>query len=286
MNHLKTFLLLAILTLLLIWIGGFFGGRNGALMAFIFTLCMNSIFYFFSDRIVLNMYRAEEIPPEELPWLHNIVEDLAQRMGIPKPRVYLIPHPSPNAFATGRSPSCAAVAVTQGLLKLLNPEEIKGVIGHELSHIKHRDTLIQTVAVSVAGAISMLAYWLRWRAIFGDDDERGVSPFFLLMVSILAPIAALIVQMSISRTREYLADEGGARACGNPLYLANALRKLASYTQRIPLDTNPSTAPLFIVHPFSSEDWIANLFSTHPPIEERIRRLELMAREEGGGYVF
>ena len=146
-------------------------------MAFIFTLCMNSIFYFFSDRIVLNMYRAEEIPPEELPWLHNIVEDLAQRMGIPKPRVYLIPHPSPNAFATGRSPSCAAVAVTQGLLKLLNPEEIKGVIGHELSHIKHRDTLIQTVAVSVAGAISMLAYWLRWRAIFGDDDagSRGAG---------------------------------------------------------------------------------------------------------------
>ncbi len=230
------------------------------------------------------MYRAKEISRDTLPWLHNMVEEMAERLSIPKPRIYLIPHPSPNAFATGRNPQVSAIAVTQGILNLLSPEELKGVLGHELSHIKHRDTLVQTIAASIAGAISMLAYWLRWSAILGREDENRLPPFLLLIVSLLAPIAALIIQMSISRTREYLADEGGARVSGDPLYLARALRKLETYREKLPLQANPSTAPLFIVHPFSSRDLLSNLFSTHPPIEERIRRLERMAR--GGGNVF
>ena len=282
MGQVRTFVLLVGLTLILVWLGGIFGGRIGATTAFIFALLMNFIVYYNSDRLILSMYRAKELEEDEFPWLHAIVKELSERMGIPTPKVFVIPQPSPNAFATGRSPEHSSIAVTDGLLKLLTREEIKGVLGHELSHIKHRDTLIQTIAASIAGAISMLAFWMRWGAIFGGDDENGVPPLLLLLLSILAPLSAVIIQMSISRNREYMADTGGAKVSGNPLYLANALRKLESYKEYYPLESNPATSPLFIVHPFSGKNLLSSLFSTHPPTEERIRRLESMALQEGG----
>ncbi|MGC8976311.1 MAG: zinc metalloprotease HtpX [Candidatus Ratteibacteria bacterium] len=280
-NRIKTYLLLGILTVILVWIGGFFG-RGGLITALIFAFLLNWISYFFSDKIVLAMYRAREIKENEDPYLHSIVAFLSQNAGIPKPKIYIINSQTPNAFATGRNPDNAVIALTTGILELLNENELKGVISHELSHIKNRDILVATIAATIAGAITFLARMLQYMAYFGamDSDERREGNIFgiaaLLLFAILAPIAALIIQLAISRSREYLADEDGAKISGNPLYLANALRKLAYGVKRYPMvNANPSTSSLFIVNPFSGKS-ILNLFSTHPPIEERIKRLESM----------
>lgn len=278
-NKIKTYFLLGILTVILIWVGGFFG-KEGLIVALIFAFLLNWISYFFSDKIVLAMYRAREIKESEEPYLHSIIAQLAQTAGIPKPKVYIINSATPNAFATGRNPNNAVVALTTGILQLLDENELKGVISHELSHIKDRDILIATITATIAGAITFLARMLQYMAFFGsmDSDNRKQGNIFtlaaLLLFAILAPIAALIIQLAISRSREYLADEEGAKICRNPLYLANALRKLSYGVNRNPMRTaNPSTSHLFIVNPFSGST-LFTLFSTHPPIEERIKRLE------------
>jgi len=281
MNQVKTYVLMALLTILLVWIGSLLGGRNGAIFAFILAAAMNFGVYWFSDRIVLRMYRAQEVTEAEAPGLHRMVRELAQVAGLPMPKVYIIPNDAPNAFATGRNPQHAAVAVTSGIMKLLSEDELKGVLGHELSHIRHRDILIGTIAATIAGAISYVATMARWGAIFGgfggDDDEGGAANLIaILVLTTLASIAAILIQMAISRSREYYADEGGARLAGNPLYLARALAKLDAGAKRIPMEVNPSTAHMFIVNPLRGGG-IQSLFSTHPPIEERIRRLEAMA---------
>ncbi len=278
MNRFKTVALLAALTVLFIYLGELLGGRAGMIIALIFAGIMNFVSLWLSDSIVLAMYRAREIPREEAPWLHEIVEELAASAGIPKPRIYLVPMEAPNAFATGRSPSKAAVAVTSGLLKLLDEREIRGVLSHEIAHIKNRDTLIQAVAATLAGAIMMLArmaYFASWFG-FGRDDE-GPNLIELLVLLILAPIAAILIQLAISRSREYLADETGARISRDPLSLASALEKLYYYSRRIPADVSPATTHLFIVTPRLKGNTLASLFSTHPPIEERIERLRRMA---------
>ncbi len=280
MNQMKTYILMALLTILLVWIGGLVGGRNGATFALVFAAVMNFGVYWFSDRIVLKMYRAQEVTEAEEPGLHRIVRELALRGGIPMPKVYIIPNDAPNAFATGRNPQHAAVAVTTGIKKLLNEEELKGVLAHELSHIRHRDILIGTIAATIAGAISFIASMARWGAIFGGGDDReggGMAQLAAMFVlTTLASIAALLIQLAISRSREYHADEGGALLAGNPLYLARALAKLEAGAQRTPMQVNPSTAHMFIVNPLRGRG-IQSLFSTHPPMEERIRRLEAMA---------
>ena len=282
MNTIKTVVLLALLSAILIWAGGAIGGKNGALIALVIAGVMNFISYWWSDKIVLAMYRAVEVKPEDEPRLYGAVQELAQNAGLPMPKVYILAQETPNAFATGRNQSHAAVAVTQGIMKLLSPEELRGVLAHELAHVKHRDILIGTVAATIAGAISYLAYMAQWAAIFGggrDDRGRG-NIFMLLIMMIVAPLAAMIIRMAISRAREYSADEGGAKICGNPTYLANALRKLGQVSGRIPLRVNEQTADatahMFIVNPLSGGGF-ASLFSTHPPIEERIARLEAMA---------
>lgn len=276
MNHIKTMVLLVLLTLIFVWAGAALGGKQGMTVALIFALGMNFFAYWFSDKIVLRMYGAREVTEVEAPELYGIVRRLAQKAGMPMPRVYIIEEDQPNAFATGRNPSHAAVAVTTGIMRILSAEELAGVIGHELSHIRHRDILISTIAATIAGAISYLAQMAQWAAFFGrrGDDEEG-SPAAALIMMIVGPIAALIVQMAISRSREYLADEGGARLVGNPRYLANALKKLHLASQRIPMEANPATSHMFIVNPLSG-DGLLRLFSTHPPIEERIARLESM----------
>ena len=278
-NHLKTGALLAALTALLLWIGHHFGGNGGLVMALLFAGLMNFTTWFLSDKIVLAMHGAREVSPSEEPTLHSLVEELAYEAGIPKPRVYVIPAPQPNAFATGRSPRHAAVAVTEGLLRMMNREELKGVIAHELTHIRNRDTLIMVVAATIAGAISMLAYWLRWGLFlfgWGRDDERGGLPELigLLLVTILAPILALLIQLAISRAREYAADEGAARLCRSPEGLISALVKIEEAVRHgIPLpQAQPTTSHLFIANPFGGAG-IAKLFMTHPPVEDRIRRL-------------
>lgn len=277
MNHIKTLVLLVLLTLILVWAGAAFGGKQGMTIALIFAMGMNFFAYWFSDKIVLRMYGAREVTEIEAPELYGIVRRLAQKAGMPMPRVYIIEEDQPNAFATGRNPSHAAVAVTTGIMRILNQEELAGVIGHELSHIRHRDILVSTIAATIAGAISYLAQMAQWAAFFGHrDDEEGGNPIAALIMMIIGPIAALIVQMAISRSREYLADEGGARLVGNPRYLANALRKLHLASQKIPMDANPATSHMFIVNPFSGGG-LFRLFSTHPPIEERIARLESMS---------
>jgi heat shock protein HtpX len=279
MNQIKTFILMALLTILLVWIGSLVGGRNGAIFALVFAGAMNFGVYWFSDRIVLKMYRAQSVTEAEQPVLHRIVRELALRGGIPMPKVYIIPQDAPNAFATGRNPQHAAVAVTTGIMKLLNEEELKGVLAHELSHVRHRDILIGTVAATIAGAISMIASFARWGAIFGggDDREGGAAQLVIMLVlTTLAAIAAFLIQLAISRSREYHADEGGAQLAGNPLYLARALAKLDAGTKRIPMQVNPSTAHMFIVNPLTRKG-VQGLFSTHPPIEKRIERLEAMA---------
>ena len=280
MNQMKTFILMALLTVLLVWIGSLVGGRNGAVFALVFAGVMNFGVYWFSDRIVLKMYRAQAVTEAQEPKLHRIVRELALRSNIPMPKVYVIPQDAPNAFATGRNPQHAAVAVTTGIMKLLNEEELKGVLAHELSHIRHRDILIGTIAATIAGAISMIASLARWGAIFGggDDREGGAAQLVMMLVlTTLASIAALLIQLAISRSREYHADEGGAQLAGNPLYLARALGKLDAGTKRIPMQVNPSTAHMFIVSPLTRKG-VQGLFSTHPPIEKRIEKLEHMAR--------
>jgi heat shock protein HtpX len=278
MNQIKTFILMALLTILLVWIGSLVGGRNGAIFALVFAGAMNFGVYWFSDRIVLKMYRAQAVTEAEQPLLHRIVRELALRGGIPMPKVYIIPQDAPNAFATGRNPQHAAVAVTSGIMKLLNEEELKGVLAHELSHVRHRDILIGTIAATIAGAISMIASFARWGAIFGGDDREGGAAqlVIMLVLTTLAAIAAFLIQLAISRSREYHADEGGAQLAGNPLYLARALAKLDAGTKRIPMQVNPSTAHMFIVNPLTRKG-VQGLFSTHPPIEKRIARLEAMA---------
>jgi len=279
MNQVKTFVLMIVLTVIFVALGGMLGGRSGAVMAFGVAFVMNLVSYWFSDRIVLAMYRAKEVSEAEAPDLYAIVATLAQRASIPMPRVYIIENDSPNAFATGRNPEHAVVAVTTGILRILGREELEGVLGHELSHVKNRDILICTIAATLAGAITMVASWARFSLFFGgrDDDEGGGNIVGVIIFSMLAAFAAMLIQLAISRSREYLADEGGAHLAGNPMYLANALKRLQAGVAYAPMvNANPSTAHLFIVNPFAARGVLA-LFSTHPPMEERIRRLEEMA---------
>ena len=281
MNHVKTFFLMVILTIIFVALGSMIGGQQGATIAFGIALIMNLVSYWFSDKIVLRMYHAREVSEAESPELYQIVSNLAQKAQIPMPRVYIIDQDSPNAFATGRNPSNGVVAVTTGIMKIMNRDELEGVLAHELSHIKHRDILVQTIAASLAGAITMLANIARFAAFFGggssDDDEGGGNIISVIIFSMIAAFAAILIQLAISRSREYLADEGGARLSGNPLFLANALKKLSAGVSRVPMhNVKPSTEPMFIVNPLSGKG-VFSLFSTHPPVEERIRRLEEMA---------
>jgi heat shock protein HtpX len=278
-NMLKTTLFLALLTGLFIAVGGLVGGRSGMIMAFVLALVMNFVSYWFSDKIVLKMYGAQPVEENQLPVVQRIVRNLATRAGIPMPKLYVIPSDSPNAFATGRSPQHAAVAVTEGILRIMNESELEGVLAHELSHVLNRDMLISTVAATVAGAISMIASIARWGLMFGggsrDDEGRSANPIAMLLTVILAPIAAMLIQMAVSRSREYQADASGARLTRNPGGLASALSKLGQATQAVPMDANPATAHLFIVNPLTGRS-LANLFSTHPPLEDRIARLRAM----------
>jgi heat shock protein HtpX len=276
-NRVKTVLLLAALTAFLILMGRVLGGRQGMYIAFGLAVAMNFFSYWFSDKMVLKMYGAQEVSPEEAPQLHQIVEELAREAGIPKPRVYIIPDDSPNAFATGRNPEHAAVAATQGILRLLTPTELKGVLAHEIGHVQHRDILISTIAATLAGAIMILANMAKWGAILGlgRDDEEGPGIVGILIMSIIAPIAAMLIQLAVSRSREYLADEAGAHLSHNPESLARALEKLSLGVERAPMDASPATAHMFIVNPLTGRS-LMNLFSTHPPIEERIARLRAM----------
>ncbi len=277
MNTLKTMMLMVTLTVMFVALGGLLGGRSGMTFALIFAFGMNFITYWFSDKIVLKMYRARQVTEAEAPELYGIVRRLAQRAELPMPKVYIIDQDQPNAFATGRNPKNGAVAVTTGIMRILSREELEGVIGHELAHIKHRDILVSTIAAAIAGAISYLAQMAQWAMIFGGhrDDEGEGNPVVAIVMMIVAPIAAMLVQMAISRSREYGADEGGARIAGDPLYLAGALRKLEMAAQKIPMDANPATSHMFIVNPLSGGA-LMKLFSTHPPVEERIARLKAM----------
>jgi len=281
MNILKTGLLLAVLTVLLVFVGQIIGGPHGATLAFGFALLMNIGAYWFSDKMVLRMYRAQPLSEAEAPQVHRIVREIASRSNMPLPKLYWLPNDTPNAFATGRDPKHAAVAVTRGILQLMNEEELKGVLAHELSHVKNRDTLVMSIAAAVAGAISMLAMWARWAMLFGGGRNRGggggaIQLVALIAVAILAPLAAMLVQLAISRTREYGADVTGAKLTGNPQGLANALEKLGAAVRARPMErANPATAHLFIVNPLRA-DMIAKLFSTHPPIADRVQRLRSM----------
>jgi len=278
MNTLKTGLLLGALTGLFMLIGGLFGGQQGVVIAFLFAVVMNFGSYWFSDRLVLRMYKAQPVSEEQAPELHAMVKNLALKASLPMPSVYIVPGDTPNAFATGRDENHAVVAVTEGLLRILSRDELEGVIPHELSHIKNRDMLVGSIAATLAGAIVMLANMAQWAALFGggrDEEEGGSGILGLILMAILAPLAAMIIQMSISRSREYLADEGGARVSGKPYSLAGALEKLSRASRAIPMEANPSTAHLFIVNPLTGRS-LMNLFSTHPPIEERIARLRSM----------
>ena len=281
MNRFKTAMLLSCLTLLMVAMGSAIGGRGGMFFAFFMALAMNFFSYWYSDKIVLSMYGAREISEAENPTFYAIVRRLTQRGGLPMPKVYLIPSESPNAFATGRNPEHAAVAATEGILRILTPDELEGVMAHELSHVANRDILISTIAATFAGAISMLGSMLQWAAIFGggrSDDDEGGGVMGGLAMAIIAPIAAMLIQLAVSRSREFLADEGGAKLCGRPLSLANALRKLESGSRMLPMqDARPATAHMFIVNPLTAGG-LLQLFSTHPPMEERIARLERMAR--------
>ncbi len=282
MNQFKTFLLMLVMTVIFVLVGSAIGGKSGAMTAFVVAGAMNFFSYWFSDKIVLRMYGARQVTQAEAPELYQIVGELVNKASLPMPKVYIMENDAPNAFATGRNPEHAAVAVTSGIMRILSKEELMGVIGHELSHIRHRDILISTLAATMAGAITMLARIAQFGAMFGggrssDDDDRGGGNFlFTLIFSIVASVAAMLIQMAISRSREYLADEGGAHL-SNPLYLARALGKLETASQRVPMEASPSTAHMFIVNPLTGGG-VLSLFSTHPPIEERIARLEEMAR--------
>ena len=278
MNTMKTFLLMGVLTVLFVTIGGTLGGQSGMTIALIFAAVMNFVSYWWSDKIVLKMYSAKELTRNDAPDLFSITQELTQRGNLPMPKLYMIEGDQPNAFATGRDPNHAAVAVTEGIMKLLSRDELRGVIAHELAHIKNRDILIGTIAATFAGAISYLANMAQWTMIFGgrnSDDEGGSNPVSAILMMILAPIAAMLVQMAISRSREFIADETGAQMTGNPISLANALRKLHTSAQQIPMHATPATAHMFIVNPLTGSSFM-KLFSTHPPMEERIARLEAM----------
>jgi heat shock protein HtpX len=269
------------MTGLLVLMGQIIGGNTGMIFAFGLAVVMNAGSYWFSDQIALRMAGAREVTPEEAPQLHSIVDELAYRAGLPKPRVAIVDSPSPNAFATGRNPEHAVVAATTGILRILNRDELMAVLGHELGHVKNRDILVSSIAATIAGAITMVAHMLQFAAFFGglggrSDDGEGTNPIAALAMIILAPIAALLIQMAISRSREYGADTTGAQIVGDPLALASALAKLEAGSKQIPMDVNPAASHLFIVNPLSGQ-LIAGLFSTHPPIQERIKRLRQMA---------
>jgi heat shock protein HtpX len=281
MNQFKTFLLMLVLTALFLFVGNVIGGKSGVVYAFIFAAAMNFFAYWFSDKLVLRMYGAHEVSQGEAPELYQIVGELTNKAGLPMPRVYIMENDTPNAFATGRNPEHAAVAVTTGILRILSKDELMGVIGHELSHVRNRDILVSTIAATMAGAISLLARIAQFGALFGgarsDENEGGGGNLIAVLIfSMIAAFAAMLIQLAISRSREYLADEGGAHL-SHPLSLARALSKLETASQRIPMEANPSTAHMFIVNPLRGGG-VLSLFSTHPPIEERIARLEEMAR--------
>ncbi|MGE5402583.1 MAG: zinc metalloprotease HtpX [Ignavibacteriales bacterium] len=280
MNTLKTAFLMALMMVLFLFVGGLLGGERGMVMAFLFSLVMNFGSYWFSDKIVLTMYRAQQVNEQEFPQLFRIVRNLVGKAGLPMPKVYVMQNPSPNAFATGRNPEHAAVAVTTGILNLLDEDELSGVIGHELAHVRHRDILIGTIAATLVGTITFIARMAGWALMFGggrdnrDRDGEGIGSLFLL---ILSPIVAMLIQLAISRSREYLADEGGSEISGKPLSLASALNKLNAVNERMPmLNAETSSAHLFIVNPLSGKSFM-KMFSTHPPIEERIKRLQAIA---------
>ncbi|MFH1594024.1 MAG: zinc metalloprotease HtpX [Candidatus Omnitrophota bacterium] len=278
MNYIKTGLLFTVLTMILVWIGSLLGGPRMALFALIFALILNGVSYWFSDKIVLAMYRAKEVPETQFIHLYNLVRELTRSAKLPMPKIYMMESKSPNAFATGRNPQKAVVCVTRGLLELLDENELRGVLAHELAHVRNRDTLIMTCTAAIAGAIMMLASMARWAAIFGGHSRQrrdSGNVFALIAISIVAPIAALIVQLAISRTREYTADKAGAYFAKDSLGLAGALKKLQQASRYAKLEAFPQTAHLFIVNPIRGS-FVANLFSTHPPIEERVRRLQAL----------
>jgi len=284
MNRIKAAMLLAALTALFLWIGQSLGGHQGFVLALLLAGGMNFASYWWSDRIILRMHGAQEVNEREAPELHGLVRRLSQRARLPMPRVYVIPEEAPNAFATGRDPKHGAIAVTHGLLRLLDRDELAGVIAHELAHIKSRDTLIMTVAATLAGAISMLANMAQWTMLLGrsSEDEEGGNPLAGLVGILVAPIAAMLIQMAISRAREFVADEGGAEICADPMSLASALRKIEGWSREVPMEAGtPATAHLFIVNPFTGGG-VLKLFSTHPPTDERVARLRALARRRLG----
>jgi heat shock protein HtpX len=281
MNHIKTTFLLTLLTLLLVAMGGAMGGKSGMVVAFLIAGAMNFFAYWNSDKIVLRLYNAREVSRAESPDFYGLVENLARKANLPMPKVYVIPSDSPNAFATGRNPQHAAVAATHGIMRILSREELEGVMAHELAHVMNRDTLVSTIAATFAGAISMLGNMLQWAAIFGmgrsDDEEGGGGIFGALAMAIIAPIAAMLIQMAVSRSREFMADEAGARLCGNPRALASALQKLQQASTMVPMrEATPATSHMFIVNPITASR-LASLFSTHPSTEDRVARLLAMA---------
>ncbi|SHK62009.1 zinc metalloprotease HtpX [Desulforamulus aeronauticus] len=281
MNTLKAWLLMGALSVLLVLMGNAIGGSSGAMLFFIIAMGMNFFGYFYSDKLAIKMTRSYPVSQAEAPELYEMVRRLSQRAGLPMPKLYIQPSDQPNAFATGRNPANSAVAVTEGILRILNPQELEGVLAHELAHIKNRDVLVGTIAAALAGAISMMGSALQWGAIFGmgrgDDEEGGGGVVGSLIMAIIFPIAAMIIQMAISRSREYMADTTGAQIAGSPDGLSNALLKLESAAQRVPMTVNPATSHLFIINPLSGAS-LARLFSTHPPIEERVQRLRGMRR--------
>ncbi len=279
-NQIKTTVLLAILTAFIVWVGQFLGGRQGMIIALILAAGMNFFSYWFSDKLVLKMYRAQEVTAEQAPDLFNMVGQLTRNAGLPMPKICIIPSEAPNAFATGRNPQNAVVAVTDGLLRIMNRQEVMGVLAHELGHVKNRDILIGSIAATLAGAVMLLANMARWSMIFGggrDNEEGGSGIISLIVMSILAPLAAMIIQTAISRSREYLADASGATICGNPEWLARALEKLGAHSGRLPMNASPTTAHMLIVNPLSGTK-LTHLFSTHPPLADRIARLRGSSR--------
>jgi heat shock protein HtpX len=284
-NQVRTTILLAVMTALILWIGQIMGGRQGMTIALLLAAGMNFFSYWYSDKIVLKMYRAQEVDRSQAPELYEIVQTLSGKAGLPMPKLFIVPSETPNAFATGRNPEHAVVAVTQGLLKIMDRDEVSGVLAHELAHVKNRDILIGSIAATMAGAIMVLASMARWSAIFGwggrsDDEGGGGGAIGLIAMSILAPLAAMIIQMAISRSREYLADSSGSRFTGSSEGLARALEKLGRFSKKLPMHAHPSTAHMFIVNPLSGKS-LMSLFSTHPPLEERIARLRGYPAQKG-----
>ena len=283
MNRVKSVMLLTLLSLILMAIGGVVGGQNGAMAMFLISLAINFYTYWNSDKMALRAYNAQPLAESQVPELYELVRELCRKAELPMPRLYVIPTDVPNAFATGRNPEHAAVAVTEGILSMLNRDEIAGVISHELSHVKHRDTLIMTLSASIATAISYIANIAQWAAIFGtarDEDGNRSNPIALIVTIVIAPLAASLIQFALSRSREYMADASGARICGKPLALASALLKLDDYAHhRVIPDAKPATSGLFIINPLAGVGGVANLFSTHPSTEERVKKLREIAAE-------